>query len=141
MFVVCLCLKIIFRRFTPNIIRKGLICLNLGTYIHEKALSFRGASPPWTPLGALPPDPRYSLTLRARHGLQPPKSKIPGYVAANHVMNVFAKFHSNAPNEYAVHGGASAVKEPGHSRSENPQAMSPGVWGALSSSKKLTTLF
>ena len=31
---------------------------------------------PWTPLGALPPDPRYRLALRARHGLQPPKLKI-----------------------------------------------------------------
>ena len=30
---------------------------------------------PWTPLGALPPDPRYSLALRARHGLQPSKLK------------------------------------------------------------------
>ena len=36
---------------------------------------------PWTPLGAMLPDPHYSLALRARHGLQPPKSKIPGYVA------------------------------------------------------------
>ena len=79
MFVVCLCLKIIFRRFTPNI-RKGLICLNLGTYIHENALTSGGFAPwppdqglcPWTPLGALPPDPRYNLALRARHGLQPP---------------------------------------------------------------------
>jgi len=26
---------------------------------------------PWTPLGALSPDPRYTLTLRARHGLAP----------------------------------------------------------------------
>ena len=31
---------------------------------------------PWTPLGALPPDPRYRLALRARHGLKPPKLKI-----------------------------------------------------------------
>ena len=23
---------------------------------------------PWTPLGALPPDPRYKLVLRTRHG-------------------------------------------------------------------------
>ena len=27
---------------------------------------------PWTPLGALPPDPRYRLALRAGHGLKPP---------------------------------------------------------------------
>jgi len=40
--------------------------------------SFRGASPPdqglcpWTPLGALPPDPRYRLVLRTRRdALQP----------------------------------------------------------------------
>ena len=31
---------------------------------------------PWTPLGALSPDPRYRLALRARHGLKPPKLKI-----------------------------------------------------------------
>jgi len=31
---------------------------------------------PWTPPGALPPDPRYRLALRARHGLKPPKLKI-----------------------------------------------------------------
>ena len=26
---------------------------------------------PWTPLGALPPDPRYRLVLRTRHGAPP----------------------------------------------------------------------
>jgi len=43
----------------------------------------RGSAPgphwglcPWTPLGALSPDPRYRLALRARHGLKPPKLKI-----------------------------------------------------------------
>jgi len=40
----------------------------------QNAFSFRGASPPdqglcpWTPLGALPPDPHYGLVLRTRHG-------------------------------------------------------------------------
>jgi len=44
---------------------------------------FRGINPhsphqrlcPWTLLGALPPDPRYKLALRARHG--PPLWQIP----------------------------------------------------------------
>jgi len=27
---------------------------------------------PWTPLGALPPDPRYRLVLRTRHGTPQP---------------------------------------------------------------------
>ena len=31
----------------------------------------RGSTCPWTPLGALPPDPRYRFALRARHGLAP----------------------------------------------------------------------
>jgi len=26
---------------------------------------------PWTPLGALPPDPRYRLVFRTRHGAPP----------------------------------------------------------------------
>jgi len=43
------------------------------TWQHQKAFSFRGASPPdqrlcpWTPLGAQPPDPHYRLAHRARH--------------------------------------------------------------------------
>ena len=77
MFVVYLCLKIIFRRFTPNI-RKGLICLNLGTYSHVRPpdpLTRGSASGPRWGVGALPPDLRYSLALCARHGLQPPKVK------------------------------------------------------------------
>jgi len=45
-----------------------------------KMLSASGASPPlppdqglcpWTPLGALPPDPRYRRVLRTRHGAPP----------------------------------------------------------------------
>jgi len=63
-------LKIIFRRFTPNI-RKGLICLNLGTYMHEKAISFRGASPPDPLTRGSAPDPHYSLAVRARHSAPP----------------------------------------------------------------------
>jgi len=74
--LLCCCQQHVINKWTGL---KGLICLNLGTYIHEKALRFRGRPPdqglcPWTPLGALPPDHRYSLALRARHGL-PPKVK------------------------------------------------------------------
>jgi len=45
-----------------------------------KCFQLRGAMPswppdqglcPWTPLGALPPDPRYTLVLRTRHGAPP----------------------------------------------------------------------
>jgi len=36
---------------------------------------FATLTPHQTPLGALPPDPRYRLALRARHGLQPSDSK------------------------------------------------------------------
>jgi len=36
-----------------------------------KMLSASGRLRPWTPLGALPSDPRYRLVLRNRHGASP----------------------------------------------------------------------
>ena len=36
-----------------------------------KMLSASGGLRPWTQLGALPPDPRYRLVLRTRHGGPP----------------------------------------------------------------------
>jgi len=36
-----------------------------------KMLSASGGLCPWTPLGALPPDPRYALVLCTRHGAPP----------------------------------------------------------------------
>jgi len=35
---------------------------------------------PWTPLGALPPDPRYRLVLRTRHGAPQPLTPSAAYV-------------------------------------------------------------
>ena len=68
---------------TPNI-RKGLICLKLGTYIHEKALSFRGLRSLTSWPGALPLDPE-SPQIPVIASRSPwdsaPQSKIPGYVA------------------------------------------------------------
>ena len=34
---------------------------------------------PWTPLGALPPDPRYRLVLRTRHGAPQPLTPSAAY--------------------------------------------------------------
>jgi len=34
----------------------------------------------WTPLGALPPDPRYRLVLRSRHGAPQPLTASAAYV-------------------------------------------------------------
>jgi len=34
---------------------------------------------PWTPLGALPPDPRYRLVLRTRHGATQPLTPSAAY--------------------------------------------------------------
>ena len=54
--------------------KNGRICGFHWTFRSKKCFSFRGASPPWppdqglcpwTPLGALPPDSRYRLALRA----------------------------------------------------------------------------
>ena len=36
-------------------------------------------SAPWTPLGALPPDPRYRLVLRTRHGAPQPLTPSAAY--------------------------------------------------------------
>ena len=50
--------------------------VSVGHPMTKNAFSFRGGTPlptdrglcPWTPLGALPPDPRYKLVLLSRHG-------------------------------------------------------------------------
>jgi len=64
--------------------KNGRICGFHWTFRSKKCFSFRGASPPltadqgfcpWTPLGALPPDPCYRLALRARHGPPLPNPK------------------------------------------------------------------
>jgi len=39
----------------------------------------RGSAPAWTPLGALPPDPRYRLVLRTRHGAPQPLTPSAAY--------------------------------------------------------------
>ena len=41
--------------------QKGAICLNVGTYIHEKGLSFRGSSPPDPLTRGSAPGPRWGL--------------------------------------------------------------------------------
>ena len=41
-----------------------------GPPMTKSAFSFRGAKPPWQ--AALPPDPRYRLVLRTRHGAPQP---------------------------------------------------------------------
>ena len=56
--------------------RTGQICCFFSTSKVWKAFSLSPPSPhqalcSWTPLGALSPDPRYRLVLRARHGLAP----------------------------------------------------------------------
>jgi len=49
-----------------------------------KMLSASGLTPnqglyPWTPVGALPPDPRYRLVLRTRHGAPQPLTPSAAY--------------------------------------------------------------
>jgi len=44
-----------------------------------KMLSASGGLCPWTPLGALLPDPRYRLVLRTRHGAAQPLTPSAAY--------------------------------------------------------------
>jgi len=97
---VCLCLivtiqtqvywKSVFEVFLSNT-KWGLIYLLLWTYIHEKAISFRGLRPrdpltrgsaPGARWGLRPHTPVIGSHSRARHGLKPPQSKFSGYVPA-----------------------------------------------------------
>jgi len=72
--ITCFKLKILQRAKGANLLCpldvRGLKCFQLqGASPHDQGLC------PWTALGALPPDPRYRLALRARHVPPPPKLK------------------------------------------------------------------
>jgi len=43
------------------------VCALISSSVHAP-LTLTGGSAPWTPTGALPLDPRYTLVLHTRHG-------------------------------------------------------------------------
>ena len=67
----------------------------------------RGALPPdqglcpWTPLGALTPDPRYRLVLRTRHGAPQPLTPSAAYASHEGRVLTGANRIVNARRDYA----------------------------------------